>query len=83
MALMFKNTYSPGYYKKLHGFVHKNYRKHLAIADFKSIIKTPLQVTGLKIRKALTCFYLFPVVLLSATALKKLEKHDKQSGQPY
>ena len=80
MALMFKNTYSPSYYKKLHGFVHKNYRKHLAIENFRSILRTPFQVTGSKIRKALSWFYLFPAVLLSAKALRKLEKHDKQFG---
>jgi radical SAM superfamily enzyme YgiQ (UPF0313 family) len=46
LALMFKNTYQPAFYRQLHRYVHKSYRKHLAldhmskisIATFKKIL---------------------------------------------
>ncbi len=31
LALMFRNTYEPSFYKLLHRYVHRNYRKHLAL----------------------------------------------------
>src|SRR6185437_12779240 len=30
MALMFRNTFQPAFYKQLHRYVHKSYRKHIA-----------------------------------------------------
>jgi radical SAM superfamily enzyme YgiQ (UPF0313 family) len=36
LALMFRNTYSPAFYKLLHRYVHKNYRKHIALEFLRS-----------------------------------------------
>ena len=33
LALMFRNTYAPAFYKQLHRYVHKSYRKHLAFVN--------------------------------------------------
>jgi anaerobic magnesium-protoporphyrin IX monomethyl ester cyclase len=74
MVLMFRNTYSPSYYKQLHRHVHKNYRKHLAIENLRALIKTPFGATRKMTRKALSFFYLLPAVFLSELALRKLEK---------
>ncbi|MHA4843580.1 B12-binding domain-containing radical SAM protein [Flavitalea antarctica] len=74
MALMFRNTYSPSFYKQLHHYVHKNYRKHLAIENLRSLIRKPLSANRKMTRKALSFFYLLPAVYLSETALRKLEK---------
>jgi hypothetical protein len=35
LALMFRNTYAPAFYKQLHRYVHKNYRKQVAIQHLK------------------------------------------------
>ncbi|HTE27806.1 B12-binding domain-containing radical SAM protein [Flavitalea sp.] len=74
MVLMFRNTYSPSYYKQLHRYVHKNYRKHLAIENLRALVKTPLRATRKMTRKAFSFFYLLPAVYLSGLALRKLEK---------
>jgi anaerobic magnesium-protoporphyrin IX monomethyl ester cyclase len=74
MALMFRNTYSPSYYKQLHHYVHKNYRKHLAIENLRSLIRRPLSANRKMTRKAISFFYLLPAVFLSEAALRKLEK---------
>ena len=39
LALMFKNTYQPAFYRQLHRYVHKNYRKHLALDYLSSCLR--------------------------------------------
>jgi anaerobic magnesium-protoporphyrin IX monomethyl ester cyclase len=55
LALMFKNTYQPAFYRQLHRYVHKSYRKHLALdhmskislATFKKILSAAYySITG-------------------------------------
>lgn len=74
MALMFENTYSSSFYKQLHGYVHKNYRKHLAIENIRSLATKPLQVNWSMFRKALSGIYFVPAVFISKRRLQKLEK---------
>jgi len=74
MALMFHNTFSPSYYKQLHQFVHKNYRKHLALKNFRSLVQDPKRFIVSSLRKVLSGLYLAPAVFLSARKLRKLEK---------
>lgn len=38
LDLMFKNTYSAEFYKTLHRYVHKNYRKHQSIDGWKNLL---------------------------------------------
>lgn len=40
LAMMFKGTFNSKYYKKLHRFVHKEYRKSQGFASLKSIFNT-------------------------------------------
>ena len=40
LDLMFKNTYSPGFYKQLHRYVHKTYREHQAKYYLKQLFQT-------------------------------------------
>jgi radical SAM superfamily enzyme YgiQ (UPF0313 family) len=74
MALMFRNTYSPSFYKQLHGYVHKNYRKHLAIENMGHLVTRPLKANWSTVRKALSGIYLVPAVFLSGLRLRKMEK---------
>jgi radical SAM superfamily enzyme YgiQ (UPF0313 family) len=60
LALMFRNTYAPEFYKQLHRYVHKIYRKHLAIDSIKVICKDPVSLNYRKIKKALSFLYYFP-----------------------
>jgi anaerobic magnesium-protoporphyrin IX monomethyl ester cyclase len=60
LALMFRNTYAPAFYKQLHRFVHKSYRKHLAIETMKAIFSKPASFSFKKIRKAISLLYYYP-----------------------
>ncbi len=74
LALMFRNTYQPSFYKQLHRYVHKNYRKHLAFESAKNILKNPLNINLRNIKKALSYLYYTPAAFLEKQKLIQLEK---------
>lgn len=53
LDLMFKNTYSPEFYKTLHRYVHKNYRKYQAIDSIKNIFGRTEHGTPPSLRKSI------------------------------
>jgi radical SAM superfamily enzyme YgiQ (UPF0313 family) len=73
MKLMFRNTYQPAFYKQLHRYVQRNYRKHLAMEQSRKMLKqAALSVKGF--RKAASLAYYIPVVMIDSIRLKALEK---------
>lgn len=74
LMLMFHNTYSPEFYKKLHRYVHKNYRKHKAIQQTKEIIRKPFAVNLRSFKKALSYIYYMPATFIDELKLNKLAK---------
>ena len=74
MALMFRNTYQPAFYKQLHRYVHKSYRMHLALDNIRQLLSHPARVSLKKLRKAASYFYYLPASFLSKIKLDTLEK---------
>ena len=60
------------YYKKLHRYVHKEFRKSKAIANFKEILRNPLSLSLQKIRSILSYFYYLPSSLVDRILLNKM-----------
>jgi anaerobic magnesium-protoporphyrin IX monomethyl ester cyclase len=60
LALMFKNTFNPTFYKQLHRYVHKIYRKKQAGTAFKHIISSPFSTNVHELKKALSMLYYLP-----------------------
>ena len=50
---MFSNTYQPAFYKQLHRYVHKSYRKHLAFENLKKLIIHPFRSNASGIKRAI------------------------------
>jgi len=73
LALMYKGTFSPSYYKKLHRYVHKVYRRKQSLANLKNIILNPFSINRKKIRSALSSIYYIPASVTDLFILKKLE----------
>jgi radical SAM superfamily enzyme YgiQ (UPF0313 family) len=73
MALMFRNTYQPRFYKQLHRYVHRSYRKHLAIHYLSQLFSRPLQTNRLVFRKALSALYYGPATFIEKLKLNYLE----------
>jgi radical SAM superfamily enzyme YgiQ (UPF0313 family) len=73
LALMFRNTYSPAFYKKLHRYVHKSYHKHLAIKNLKQIVKKPATFTISTFKAAVSLIYYAPAAFVAKQKLSLLE----------
>ena len=71
LALMFRNTYQPAFYKQLHRYVHQSYRKHLAFESWHRMFRKRVQLTDLK--KALSGLYYIPSAYIAKLKLAKLE----------
>lgn len=69
LALMFRNTYAPPFYKQLHRYVHKTYRKHVALRALSSGNKFFL----FRFRKLLSLMYYYPASWLEKQRLKHLD----------
>lgn len=73
LALMFRNTFQPAFYKQLHRYVHKTYRKHLALQQLKLILTQPLQVSRPSLKKAVSALYYIPAAWMERARLRKFE----------
>lgn len=60
LALMFRNTYPSSYYKHLHRYVHKKYRRHQGHSVFKALVGGKIPVNTENIKRALWSVYHLP-----------------------
>ena len=74
LAMMYKGTFQPRYYKKLHRYVHKVYRRKQGLVNLKNIILNPFRTNKRKLRSALSLLYYSPTSLIDSLQLKRLEK---------
>jgi radical SAM superfamily enzyme YgiQ (UPF0313 family) len=74
LALMFRNTYQPSFYKQLYRYVHKSYRMHLALDNIKQLLSHPAKASLKKLRKAISYFYYLPASFIAKLKLNALEK---------
>jgi radical SAM superfamily enzyme YgiQ (UPF0313 family) len=75
LALMFRNTYAPSFYKQLHRYVHKSYRQHLAIEAIKQLLVKPASVKFGKLKKAISLLYYSPSAWIARQKLLQLESN--------
>ena len=73
LALMFRNTYAPAFYKQLHRYVHTSYRKHLAAEAIRSLLLKPAGLSFAKIKKAISLLYYSPSAWIAKHKLQQLE----------
>jgi hypothetical protein len=73
LALMFRNTYAPAFYKQLYRYVHKSYRKHIALHQIKIIFTRPLTTSFRSLKKALSLMYYAPAAWIDKQKLDSLE----------
>ncbi len=70
LALMFRNNHSRSYYKQLHRYVHKYYRKLQAFEAFGKIIR--LSPTKEDLRRAASAAYYIPAAFVEGQRLKRM-----------
>ncbi|MBS1563630.1 MAG: B12-binding domain-containing radical SAM protein [Bacteroidetes bacterium] len=74
MLVMFRNNYSPGFYKQLHRYVHKSYRKHLALEKIKQLWSHPRSLNPQLLKKAASIAWWVPAAFFARRKLNVLEK---------
>ena len=73
LAMMFQGTFNSKYYKKLHRYVHKEYRKSQAIDYFKKAIGNPFTLTRKQLRGMALYFYYLPSSLIDRRLLQQMQ----------
>jgi len=73
LSLMFSNTYKPAFYRQLHRYVHKSYRKHLALQSLAQLLKHPARISRQGIRKAASLAWYLPAALIARKKLESLQ----------
>lgn len=74
LDLMFENTYSPGFYKKLHRYVHNRHKLKRGIKSLQTGLKQPSSLNKKSIRQIMTVGYHLPMALVNGIKIKKLAK---------
>ena len=73
LAVMFRSTFHPAYYKKLHRYVHKVFRKKAGKDSLIKILTHPFGINKNILRSALLTIYYLPAEFVDRITLKKLE----------
>ncbi len=76
LAMMFQGTFNSKFYKKLHRFVHKEFRKSQAKEYFKQIFIKPTSLSVTKLRTILLYFYYGPTSVVDKIVLQKMENSN-------
>ncbi len=71
LKVMFRNTYTPAYYKQLHRYVHRSYRWHLGWQQIKNIFTRPAAVTRAGLRRAASIAWYLPAAFFAKMKLNK------------
>lgn len=73
LALLFRNTYQPVFYKQLHRYVHVNYRRHKAMEAMQKMITEPTRISYVKLKRAASFVYYFPASLFFRQRIKQFQ----------
>lgn len=71
LAMMFRNTYPPAFYKRLHRYVHKTYRLHQGWHILGQFFLRPWKVRMKDIRRMVLIVYYIPASLWAAYQLNR------------
>jgi radical SAM superfamily enzyme YgiQ (UPF0313 family) len=71
LQLMFRNTYPPEFYKRLHRYVHHEFRKEQGWAAIRKAIKNPFTIRAAELRKAASACWHMPALVMERMQLKR------------
>ncbi|MFI5173146.1 MAG: B12-binding domain-containing radical SAM protein [Chitinophagales bacterium] len=61
LAMMFHSTYSGKYYKQLHRYIHKRFRKAQGLQGIKKIFSQPAHLSEMEIKRIISLPYFIPM----------------------
>ncbi len=73
LAMMFQGTFNSKFYKKLHRYAHKEFRKSQAIDFIKKAFSNPSSLNTNRLRTIFLYLYYAPTAIIDKILLKKME----------
>jgi anaerobic magnesium-protoporphyrin IX monomethyl ester cyclase len=73
LKLMFRNTYSPAFYRQLHRYVHKTYRRQLALREIGRLFSRPGRWTKQGLRLAAAFGWYLTDAAIAGWRLRRLQ----------
>jgi anaerobic magnesium-protoporphyrin IX monomethyl ester cyclase len=73
LALMFRNTYQPLFYKELHQYVHQNFKRSIAYQNLRLLFKEPSKGNWSIFKKAVRGLCVIPFLLFTRLRLSQLQ----------
>ncbi len=73
LDMMFEGTYGKEFYRQLHKYVHKEFRKHLGYQKIKQVLTSPFSAAKEDWRSALATAYYLPMSKFESRKLEKIE----------
>lgn len=75
LAMMYRGTFSPQYYKQLHRYVHKIFRSRQGVAFLRDFFALRGKITNEKLRRIALLAYYVPAIMLDKFRLERMEKN--------
>lgn len=72
LDLMFRGAYSPAYYRRLHRYVHKRFRRRQGLDSLQQVLRTPFGAAPSTWRAALATAYYLPSAAIDRLRLNRL-----------
>lgn len=76
LAMMFKGTFNSKFYKKLHRYTHKEFRKSQGYHNLRELFKNPLSLTKSKLRSIVLTAYYIPSSLFYRIQLNTMNNKN-------
>ncbi len=73
LALMYRGTFSPAYYRRLHRYVHKRFQAARGWASLMALVRRPWQADRRLVRSAILTGYFAPASVVDHLRLRRLE----------
>lgn len=75
LLMMFRSTYSPEYYKQLHRYVHKRFRRAQGTQNIKKLFTGGAHINKTEFRRIISLPYFIPMSYLNKRKLNSLVKN--------
>lgn len=73
LAMMYKATFSPSFYRRLHRYVHKVFRLRQGWLQLGSLVRNPARISRQAIRSVAATAYYLPAMWIDKLKLRRLE----------
>lgn len=74
LAMMYRGTYSPRYYRLLHRYVHKIFRSRQGLSFLKDVLSLKGTITKMQIRRIILLVYYIPAMFIDRIRLQQFSK---------